>query len=375
MKKLFSALLALACVSCCGFSLVACGIFGGEDGGIFGGQNKSEFASGEGTQESPYVVAEDYQWLNVAKHPDACFELAADINLGDYDTVSPTGTSDAPFEGTIDGKNHAIVGATIKSSHTPGLFGVLSGATVKNLRFENSSVAMTSGYSDGEYMGSFVGIARKGAEIENCHTKNISLTFYSQTSYFNFVGGFAGSIESVSSVNYCSCDVKISCSSGKYPGFWIGGFAVTVSGSAVDCCSVTGSMTFPGYAATSVMDIGAFVYEVKTSTITNMCAEMDINAHSNIDTYTMAGNVDSESLKYCLNFNTYQASPKGRYKKCGLMTDVSEKVNIYFDSSKYAEANATLDGSLWEDNHYWKKGKIHPELVSYEEYLALRNGV
>lgn len=369
-KKLFSTILALVCAICCMFLLVACD----EGSGIFGdNNNKPEFASGNGTQDSPYVVEKDYQWLNVGKYPEAYFELSSDINLGDYETISPIGTSETPFTGTIDGKNHTIGGANIKSAHTPGLFGVLSGAIVKNLGLINSSVAMTSGYSDGEYMGSFVAIARKGTEIENCHTKNVSMTFYSQTSYFNFVGGFAGSIESMSSVVYCSCDTKISCSSGKYPGFYIGGFAVTVSGSTVNCCSVTGSMTFPGYAAMYVMDVGSVVYTVKNSTISNMCVEMNINAHSNIDVYTLAGNVDEETLKYCLNFCTYQYSPKKRYKKCNLLTNISEDINIYFSSSNYAEANGTLDNSLWVNNKYWKKGKIHPELISYEEFLEIQN--
>ena len=310
-KKLFPTILALICAICCLFSLAACGTNGSGGGG---GRNEPEFASGSGTQDSRYIVERDYQWLNVAKYPNAYFELSADINMGDYKSIAPIGTAETPFTGTIDGKNHSITGAAVKSKHTPGLFGVLSGATIKNLRFENSSVAMTSDYDDGEYMGSFAAVARKGTEIENCHTENINMTFYSQTSYFNFVGGFVGSLESVSSANYCSCDVKISCSSGKYPGFYIGGFAVLAAGSTIDCCAVTGSVTMDGYAAVYVMDIAAIVYTVKNSTISNMCIEMNINA-VNSDVYTLAGKVDEENLKYCLNFSTYKYATEGRYKK------------------------------------------------------------
>lgn len=375
-KKLLPVIFALLCLLL--FASAGCGMFGiscspnsNGDKDDTPDKNKPEFLSGSGTESDPYIIDRDYQWLNVCKYPDAHFELSADINLGDYDSVAPTGTSQTPFTGSVDGKNHVISGANIRASHEIGLFGILSGAKVRNLTLSNSSVTMMSDYNDGEFMGSFAAVARKGTLIENCHSQNVNLTFPSKTGYFTFIGGFIGSLESVSSTIYCSCNVKITMSSGKYPGFYVGGFAEKISGSKIDCCKTTGSVTFGHPTGSYVMIVAAFVSRATNSEITNMLAEMNVNVGPTIDAYTIAGTVDEETLKYCLNFCSYQRAAKGRYRSCKVLTNASADVNIYFPPSEYAYANDTLDGSLWKENKFWKKGAIHPELVSYEEYLEI----
>ncbi len=381
-KKLSATIIFFIVIVVCMSMLTACFGSGSLSGGSLSGGNddnsaqKPEFASGSGSESDPYIIEKDYQWSNIAKHPDAFFEISADINLGDYKTVAPIGNSETPFSGTIDGKNHTISGATIRANHNAALFGITSGATISNLKLANSSVALQKDYSDGEYMSSFVAIARKGTHIENCSVDNVSISWSSKTSYFVMVGGFVGSLESVSSVVCCSTNVKISLNEGNwlYPGFYVGGFARLVSGSTIDCCSASGSMTFGHYAGSYVMQIGTIVDRVINSDITNMCVEMNINVGPSIDVYTIAGTVDNEpSIKYCMNFSSYQRATQGRYKKCDIISNASEDVNIYFSSSQYAYANDTLDRSIWQDNEFWKKGKVHPELISYSAYLELKN--
>lgn len=379
MKKKFAVtLVSFISAFICLFGFAGCGLFGincspSTDSGNGGGQNKPEFSAGSGTEADPYIIDSDYQWLNINKYPSACFALSADINMGDYGAISPVGTAQTPFSGKIDGKNYSITGVKIREDYNAGLFGVLSGATVKNLNFTNSSVALLDGYNDGEYAGSFAAIARKGTVIENCHSKNVSVTFPSKTSYFTFIGGFVGSLESVSSAFYCSADVKISLSSGKYPGFYVGGFARMVSGSVIDCCKVTGSITFGNPAGHYVMVVGTIVDRVINSRITNMLAEINASAGYNIDFYSIAGDVDEETLKYCLNFSTYNKAIAGRYRSCKVLSNASKDFNIYFPSSEYDSANSTLDNSIWKDNEFWVKGALHPEFVPYEKYVELKN--
>ena len=351
--------------------LSACSVTG-DNSGRGGNSHKTEFASGTGTAEDPYVIKEEYQWLNIANYPTAYFELGNDINLGDYEKIAPIGTSEDEFKGTIDGKGYSVKGAAVRGDHSVGLFGILSGATIKNLGFSDSTVRLLNGYNDGEYLGSFAAIARKGSVLENCFSKNINMSFVSNTGDFTMVGGFVGSLESASSAIFCSCDVKITLTKGRFPGFYVGGFARLVSGSTIDCCSVTGSMTFDHYAGSYVMRIGTFVDRVINSSISNMSVEMNINVGPTIDVYTIACNVDEETLKYCLNFSSYQRSTQGRYDKCGVVSNASEDYNIYFGTSQYSSANSVLENSLWENNKYWKAGKLHPELISYEEYLKIK---
>ena len=45
----------------------------------------------------------------------------------------------------------------------------------------------------------------------------------------------------------------------------------------------------------------------------------------------------------------------------------TESTVKYFEPSQIESSNSILDDE-WK---LWKKGKLHPELVSYEEYLAL----
>ena len=369
-KKLKFSLLTFACVLCCVFGFAACGPSDGDNDGSDDNAIQSEFAMGSGTEDSPYVIDKDYQWLNVAKYPDAYFELAADINLGDYATVAPTGTSENPFTGTIDGKNHKIEGAKVYSTHFTGLFGLTSGATIKNLGFANSSVHMES-KSEDDVMGSFVAVARKGTVIENCYSEKVTLNFTKYSTKYVMMGGFAGSIESVSSVTYCHCDVNIKAPNGSH--FYIGGFARLVSGSTVDCCYNTGTITVWGPSGVKVCRIGTFIDSIINSNVTNMYAEMSIDAKGATGVWYVAGYVDEEWNKFMLNFSDYQKTPDGRYETRKVINNASEDYNIYFPASQYAYANDTLDKDLWKDNAYWKKGKVHPELVSYEEYLQLKN--
>lgn len=82
--------------------------------------------------------------------------LKSDIDFNDAEGASygrraaarmvawePIGTSDHPFEGTFDGENHTIRNFSVTTSDTKkpaGFFGNVSGATIRDLHFENATV-------------------------------------------------------------------------------------------------------------------------------------------------------------------------------------------------------------------------------------------
>ena len=69
------------------------------------------------------------------------FTLANDINVTSYNTGSAQ-TWGSGFAGTLDGRNYSLIGGEM---YVGGLFGVLNGATIKNIKFKNVSVGGVSG--------------------------------------------------------------------------------------------------------------------------------------------------------------------------------------------------------------------------------------
>ncbi|HCT90022.1 MAG TPA: hypothetical protein DF613_01370 [Lachnospiraceae bacterium] len=130
---------------------------------------RSEFAGGNGSARSPYLVANLEQLKLVASHNGVCFRQTAniDVNLRSF---TPLFTWDVPFMGTYDGGGYAIQNiSTTTSADGIGVFcnigekGTVQNLTVENCFFngKNSIAALTGGNS---------GI------ISNCFVKGCSIT-------------------------------------------------------------------------------------------------------------------------------------------------------------------------------------------------------
>lgn len=177
-----------------------------------------KYWDGEGTAESPYLIKNKTDLVNLHKmvggdlmeHFDSVyFKQTADIDLAS-DTVTFYGVGvdrymlNSPFDkfyfsGFYDGDNHVIKnfdvnGIVINQSTgkaenytkgslcSVGLFGALRyGGQVRNVRMVNANIEAFS------YVGGIVGMMKDGAcKIENCHFEgNI-------TCYYNYSGGIVG---------------------------------------------------------------------------------------------------------------------------------------------------------------------------------------
>lgn len=328
----------------------------GGSGGNGGGQieqpaSKPEFASGSGTEEDPYVISAGYQWENVAKHLDAHYVLGADLNLGDLNDLQPIGNTTAPFTGTLDGKNHKIHSADISSSSNCGLFGVVSGGSLKNINFSDSRLKAGR---DG--LGSFAGQIKMGTVVENCHAINISCT----TEIYGYVGGIVGIVSSASRVRYCSA--KASCKTTSNMNH-IGGLFGEMEGGSVDACwgVITANLSKGVWH-----ESGGIVSDFVGGTITNVYAEITFSTLYGGIAYTSEGGC---CAKFGLCFNGDSSRDVPLYYEKGV--SVSDTTSHYYNSTTIESSNDILDSAEWKDNKFWKKGKLHPELVSYEEYLAL----
>ncbi len=374
-KKFLIVVLALISLFVCSCAVSGCNIFGGSgsegnggsgSGGGGGGhvEEKPKFAYGSGSEEDPYVISEPYQLLNVSENLDKHFELSADLNMGDSGTLAPIGSLSSPFTGSFDGKGHAIHSATISASVYSGLFGVMSGATVTNVKFKDSFVSVKN--TETRYLGGFVGLAKMGTEIENCHTSNIKLTAsqrnYSETFY---VGGFISQLSSASKINYCSSDTLINVKSWN---FKTGGFIGIIDGGAIDACRCKGTINVDGMNVIAM--VGGFAAYVTGGKVSNVLAEMNIttDGYSGGLVYTLSSEI-SYGISVC---NVVSA-----YKQKDLIYSASVDYSncVAFSSAQIETANELLDGEEWKDNNIWQKGALYPQLVSYENYLAAKRHI
>lgn len=101
--------------------------------------------------------------------------LTSDIDMTGT-SISAIGTASAPFMGVFDGCGKIIKGVSISSSSKyQGLFGLLKGGVVENLRLEDSSV------TGGKYSGTVVG-NNEGGAVYSCGTNATATGYYSSSS-------------------------------------------------------------------------------------------------------------------------------------------------------------------------------------------------
>lgn len=104
------------------------------------------FAGGNGTKGSPYLVEDAHDLSAVKSNLTAHYLQVADINLAGFGSFSPigepVGSSIPGFEGVYDGGGHKIVGLYIREMRdiqATGLFGEVEGV-VERVNLENVNV-------------------------------------------------------------------------------------------------------------------------------------------------------------------------------------------------------------------------------------------
>lgn len=157
--------------------------------------------SGKGTSESPYLITKEGNLTYISQqvqggntYEGEYFKLAANINLENI-SWTPIGTNDSCyFAGTFDGDIYTISNLLIDSSDEDyqGLFGYVSGATIKNLTLDNASVKGVN------YVGAICGYMTSLSSVENCGVINSYVTASSR-----FVAGLVGCANESSTITDC----------------------------------------------------------------------------------------------------------------------------------------------------------------------------
>lgn len=209
---------------------------------------------------------EDLLALANATAPEALaknYRLTCDLDLSGV-TFSGIGTADAPFTGVFDGQNHTISNMTITASDRDnvGFFGVIKGATIKNLKLTGVSV------TGKKNVGTLVGYAQAELDTADMADSVASLigscTVTGEVSGTESVGGLVGLNEGKTdkdtlfsiacAIDKCTADVAVTGS--VKTGGLVGDNGGTVTGSAAKgtVTAADGSMT-GGLAGSSTGDI------------------------------------------------------------------------------------------------------------------------
>jgi hypothetical protein len=182
------------------------------------------FSGGNGTAANPFQIATKQDLLELAvpsPNYGECFILTADIDMQGQvfttaiiapDTVSGNYSFEGTaFTGTFDGNGHKITHFTINggSNWYLGLFGYISGGSVKNLGLENCSV------SGNELVGGLVG--SNSGSISNCYSTG---TVSGKYDVGGLVGYNSGSISNCYSTGAVSSDSNSQAVGGLVGGNW-----------------------------------------------------------------------------------------------------------------------------------------------------------
>ena len=253
----------------------------------------ARYAVGSGTEQDPCRIGgrEELELfrmqVNRYGRTDLCAVLTSDIvmNSGTFNAdgrytpaagetargVYPIGSEKQPYTGTFDGGGYTIRGLCVArrgyydgesfaAANYVGLFGGLSGATVKNLT--------VTGYVDGRfYVGGIAGYADDTTKLLNCRSECIVVSGKSTHPYASdpeSVIRYAGGI-----VGYNAGSVTACCNAGTVTGIdSVGGITGGGPGTVSDCYNV-GAVTASGQNAGGIAGNGGTVsYSYNVGTVT-----------------------------------------------------------------------------------------------------------
>ena len=206
------------------------------------------FAGGQGTEESPYLVATEEQLKNLEEFSkvETYFKLVDDITfVTNEDEDGPYGYIYTYFQGVLDGDGHSIINANTDTS-APCLFYMTprtGSATIKNLNYVVSGVVKPlfymneSGYNCDEYSLTIENVTVKGAE-----DKIYDLCGYGTSP---FVGINNGAVYFKNCVNELSYTIP----SSGYAGIFIGNYGNSYTFASFENCVNKGTINgiYPGF--------------------------------------------------------------------------------------------------------------------------------
>ena len=187
---------------------------------------------------SAYDLA--YIGENIKELSDSSFVVNKDIDMSEIKNFASIGSTSTAFSGKFDGAGHVISNLTINGTAKTALFGTLSNATVKNIKFVNAKVN-----SEGGFAAVLAGQARGNTVVSNITVENSAVTVNN-----NYAGAVIASTSNSTGIKIS--DITVKNSSVKSSASNIGAVAgficdnTSVSNVAVENFTASGSHNVSG---------------------------------------------------------------------------------------------------------------------------------
>lgn len=222
-------------------------------------------SGGEGTEESPYIIATPGDLFQVRNEPSAYYKLANDIDMSKYPMLwTPIET----FSGNFDGCGYTISNLTVDpEANYGGLFGQLQpGAVVKNIIFVESDLRIGE---DCFAAGTLCAFSRN-ATVENIHVYDGKI----EGDGSGRIGGIIGQAANESSISECSFnDGEINTPNAEKAGGIVGDMQTS---STVSASTASGKIS-------ARSNVGGIVGGTGTaSTVSNCHADVVISGQSSV---------------------------------------------------------------------------------------------
>ena len=313
---------------------------------------------GEGTEDSPYMITTPAHLILIADqvrlgvtYTGKCFKLGNSIDMQGTSFNGIACHASGSFSGVFDGDGYTIDHVTISSVFNDvGVFGKVSGGTIKNLVINNASISTNSSSHD---VGVLVGGLRESGTISNCVVNNSSVNGQSH------IGGIVGYFKD-SSVSGCLILNSSVCGS-EYVSASYGG---KQEASSVNSGNRNHNVTVNG----SVWQDGQTVYLLTPGANVTLPVRTGgtVIGNSGIKTYNSGATVGT--TEYYLSGRTVSLSPSGEvpegYKMVFSTTDGTISGNTLTMPASDVTVNVTTTDDLWDITGGATGEEDHPYTIS-----------
>jgi hypothetical protein len=249
--------------------------------------------TGEGTEAEPYLIADAAQLQKMDRlvnsadalvrnaYRDKYYKLTENIDMTSLSWLPLGDTAAAAFTGTFDGNSKTISNLTVNGTSYVGMFGYISGATIRDLSLEDCDIRSTGGYAAGLAANSTAGSTITGCQVSGTVSGTSPL------------GGIVAYATDSITVRDCSVEgaiagvVVTSGGQGQLAGIIgraQGGTRATVT---VEDCSVSADITTEGSYAAGIV---GYVMASSINTMTIKDCAVNLGADDSITaTYEVAG--------------------------------------------------------------------------------------
>ncbi len=247
---------------------------------------------GDGSESNPYEIGtlDNLKWIEADDSRwDKHYKQVANIDL-EQTSIRIGDGSTTSFTGSYDGNGYVIDNLTMDRGGQGwnGIFGLIEGATIKNLGLTNVSV------TGGSYTGALIGQS-KNSTVTNCYSTG------SVTGSYSYIGGLVGECEGTTTISECYSECTVTGTASGDTQVHAGGLVGDIrSDPIIEKSYATGDVTVSAstQANTSVGGLVGYNY----GTISECYSRGDVVGNINVGGFVGTSYYSSAHISNCYSF-------------------------------------------------------------------------